>query len=89
MKKEKVKTEFSKKIFYIITSLTVFVILYSMALMWYTRDASALAYLIPSIFVEMGTCTGFYFWKARKENELKIMKEYGKDVVDQIDEMEE
>jgi type IV secretory pathway VirB3-like protein len=76
-KKQKQKKEFSKKIFYIITTLTIIVIIYSMALMWYTKDSSALAYLIPSIFTEMATCTGFYFWKARTENKIKLEKKYG------------
>lgn len=75
-KKKRQKTEFSKKIFYIITTLTIIIILYSMALMWYTQDSSALAYLIPAIFAELTTCTGFYFWKARTENKIKLEKKY-------------
>ncbi len=75
--KKKNKVEFSKKIFYIITVLTIVIVIYSMALMWYTKDTSALAYLIPAIFTELATSTGFYFWKARKENEIKLEKKYG------------
>ena len=68
--------EFSKKIFYMITILTVVVIIYSMALMWKTDDASALSYLIPAVFTELGVCTGFYFWKAKTENKIKLSKKY-------------
>lgn len=75
-KKKKTKVEFSKKIFYIITTLTVVIIFYSMALMWKTEDASALAYLIPAIFTELATCTAFYYWKARTENKIKLEKKY-------------
>jgi type IV secretory pathway VirB3-like protein len=74
--KKKKKTEFSKKIFYIITTLTIIIVLYSMALMWYTQDSSALSYLIPAIFGELGVSTGFYYWKARTENKIKLEKKY-------------
>lgn len=88
-KKKKTKVEFSKKIFYIITTLTVVIIFYSMALMWKTEDASALAYLIPAIFTELATCTAFYYWKARTENKIKLEKKYKvkteEDTEDEID----
>ena len=74
--KKKKKTEFSKKIFYIITTLTIIIVLYSMTLMWYTQDSSALSYLIPAIFGELGVSTGFYYWKARTENKIKLEKKY-------------
>lgn len=72
------KIEFSKKIFYIVLCITTIVIIYSMALMWYTKDSSALAYLIPAIFAELATCTGFYYNKAKSENKIKLEKKYGK-----------
>ena len=31
-----------------------------------------MAYLIPSVFAELATATGFYYRKAQKENEIKI-----------------
>lgn len=81
MNKKKSKMEFSKKIFYMITVMTVVIVGYSMALMWYTKDSSALAYLIPAVFAEMATATGFYYTKAKKENEIKLAKKYGQDYV--------
>lgn len=75
-KKKKQTIEFSKKIFYIITALTIVVVIYSMALMWYTQDTTALSYLIPAIFGELGVSTGFYYWKARTENKIKLEKKY-------------
>jgi hypothetical protein len=86
---KKTKMEFSKKIFYMVTIFTVVVIIYSMALMWKTGDSSALSYLIPSVFGEMSVATGFYFSKAKKENEIKLLKKYGKETIDQVNEMEE
>jgi len=44
------------------------VIIYSMVLMWYTKDSSALAYLIPSVAGELGVVTGFYYNKTKLEN---------------------
>ena len=75
-KKKRKKIEFSKKIFYIITTFTIIIVLYSMALMWHTQDSSALSYLIPAIFGELGVSTGFYYWKARTENKIKLEKKY-------------
>jgi hypothetical protein len=41
-------------------------------MIWRTGDLSPLAYLIPSVFAELATATGFYYRKAQRENELKI-----------------
>lgn len=72
------KTEFSKKIIIFMTVFTVIITVYSLALMWKTGDTSPLAYLIPSVFAEYATATGFYYWKARAENKIKLMRRYGK-----------
>ena len=66
------KLEFSKKILYAIAIMTVIIIAFSMLLMWKTGDLSPLAYLIPGIFAELATSTGFYYWKAKNENVIKI-----------------
>lgn len=73
------KAEFSKKIIIFMTVFTVIITAYSLALMWKTGDTSPLAYLIPSVFAEYATATGFYYWKARSENKIKLLKQYGKD----------
>lgn len=78
--KTKKKVEFSKKIFYMVTAFTIVVIIYSMVLMWKTNDSSALAYLIPSVFAEMATATGFYYSKAKTENKIKLSKKYELDL---------
>lgn len=70
----KKKMEFSKKAFIGVSILVSVVVVFSMYMIWVTRDLSPLAYLIPSVFVELATATGFYYDKARRENEIKINK---------------
>lgn len=86
-KKEKPKTEFSKKIFNIVISLFIIVIFYSMALMWKTGTTDGLMYLIPSIGGLAATTIGFYFWKAKMENMIKLSKE-DKVALDEVKEIE-
>lgn len=69
--------EFSKKIIIFISVFSVIVAVFSIVLMWRTGDLSALAYLIPSVFTELTAATGFYYWKARTENKIKLLKKYG------------
>ena len=80
--------EFSKKIFYIIMFLFVVVIGYSMAIMWKTNNTDGLSYLIPSVSGLMATTVGFYYWKARLENKIKLSKKYNINITD-IEESEE
>lgn len=70
------KIEFSKFIFWAVFVLVVGVTVFGCALMWRTGDTSALAYLIPAVFAEFATATGFYFWKAKNENRIKLLKKY-------------
>lgn len=73
------KKEFSKKIFITVMTLFIIVIFFAMALMWKTNNTDALSYLIPSISGICATCIGFYMWKSKAENILKISKEMGLD----------
>ena len=70
----KKKLEFSKKIFIGVTIVTISVTIFTLIMIWRTNDLSPLMYLIPSVFAEMGAATGFYFNKAKAENEIKIME---------------
>jgi len=54
--------------------MTFVVIIFSMYMIWITRDLSPLNYLIPSVFAETAAATGFYFNKAKRENEIKLGK---------------
>ena len=59
------KIEMSKLIFWILSGMILVVLLFSMVLMWATKDTTALAYLIPGAI-------GFYYKKKKKENITKI-----------------
>ena len=74
--KRKKKVEFSKKIFAGVTIGTIIVIIFSMIVIWRTYDTSALGYLIGGVFAELATATGFYYNKAKAENQIKISKQY-------------
>lgn len=72
--KRKLKMEFSKKIFIGVTIGVILVVIFSCVMIWRTGDLSPLSYLIPSVFVELATATGFYYNKAKAENEIKLKK---------------
>lgn len=69
----KKKVEFSKLIFVGVSVLTLAITIYSCYIIWITMDTSALAYLIPAVFAEMASATGFYYTKAKAENKIKLM----------------
>ena len=64
--------ESAKTILRAVAAATVVIVVFSFALMWRTGDTSPLAYIIPGIFTELSAATGFYFWKAKAENEIKL-----------------
>lgn len=66
--KGKKKIAFSKIIFVGVSIMTISVVIFSCRMMYMTGDLSPLAYLIPSIFAELATATGFYYKKAEREN---------------------
>lgn len=68
------KKEFSKIIFVGVSAVTLSVAVFACVMIWRTNDLSPLAYLIPSVFAELATATGFYYRKAQKENEIKLAK---------------
>ena len=74
-KENKPKKEFSKKIFNIVITLFIIVIFYAMALMWKTGTTDGLMSLIPSVGTLASVTIGFYYWKAKMENMIKLSKE--------------
>jgi len=66
--KGKKKIAFSKIIFAGVSIMTIAVVIFSCRMMYITGDLSPLAYLIPSVFAELATATGFYYRKAEREN---------------------
>lgn len=71
-KNQKKRIEFSKLIFVGVSIFTISVVVFSCRMIYVTGDLSPLAYLIPSVFAELATATGFYYKKAQKENEIKL-----------------
>lgn len=80
MKKKKV--EFSKKIFAWVSIATALVVIFSLIMIWRTSDLTPLAYIIPAIFTELATATGFYYYKAKRENEIKLKLLFGKEATE-------
>lgn len=67
------RTEFSKIIFAIAVALTTAITVFSCIVIWKTGDSTTLAYLIPAVFAELASSTGFYYNKAKAENKIKLM----------------
>lgn len=82
MKINKKKFEFSKIIIFIVGVVTIAVTTFTLYMVWETKDLSVLAYLIPAIYTETASATGFYFWKARTENKIRMSKELQKENID-------
>ena len=74
-KENKPKKEFSKRIFNIVITLFIIVIFYAIALMWKTNTTDGLMYLIPAVGTLASVTIGFYYWKAKMENMIKLSKE--------------
>lgn len=73
--KKKPPKEFSKKILIVAGIINAVVIVFTMVMIWRTLDLSPLAYLIPSVAAEVATGTGFYYSKAKVENQIKLMRQ--------------
>ena len=86
-KENKPKKEFSKKIFNIVITLFIIVLFYSMALMWKTGTTDGLMYLIPAVGTLASVTVGFYYWKAKMENMVKLSKENDM-TIDEVKEIE-
>lgn len=80
MRLHKKKREFSKIMAVIAISMWVFVNLFGMAMVVFTLDTSPLMYVIPSVDAVVAAIIGFYLWKARAENQIKLKRIYGVDV---------
>ena len=74
------KVEFSKVILIAVSVLTVSVTVFTCAIVWRSGDTSPLSFLIPAVFAELATATGFYYSKAKAENRIKLRKKYGAEV---------
>ena len=84
---KKPKREFSKLILYVVAAVTVGVTASTLIMIWRTENLEPLAYLIPAVFAELATATGFYYSKAKAENRIKLRKQYGPEIYNDTKEM--
>ncbi len=70
--KRKKNIETSKLIILSVVILTYLFSFFVCFMVYKTEDLSPFSYLIPSIFGLSTTAIGFYSWKAKAENKLKI-----------------
>ena len=75
---KKPRFETSKVILFIVGAVTIWVTAFTLHMIEETKDLSPLAYLIPAVFAELATATGFYYSKA--ENRIKLRKLYGPEI---------
>ena len=83
-KHKKKHKEFSKKILiasYII-AITVTAFCCYLALTY--RDASTISNIALACWAEVSVGNGFYYWKARSENKIKMMASMEKELLDKI-----
>lgn len=71
------KIEFSKILWAISFAFAAGITLFSCYMAYVTMDTSVFAYLVPAVYAELATATGFYYNKARAENVVKLKKYYG------------
>lgn len=76
---KKPKREFSKLILYVVGAVTVGVTAFTLIMVWKTENLEPLAYLIPAIFAELATATGFYYSKPKPKPD-KLRKLYGPEI---------
>ncbi len=81
--KEVNKVETSKKLLLFAIIFCTAITAAAVVAIFYLRDATALAYLIPAAFGLLSTAYGFYFWKAKNEN-LQKYKQKDQDVASEI-----
>ena len=66
------KWTFSKFLVLGVCISTLIITIFSCIAMWYFNNIDPLCYLIPAVFAECATVTGFYSYKAKAENEIKL-----------------
>lgn len=74
---QKRKPEFSKVVAVIGIVMWLIVNIFGMTMMVVTYDLTPLAYVIGSVDAVVAVVLGFYYWKAKAENQIKLKKEYG------------
>lgn len=73
-------TEYSKQLMDFVKCIVVIVTAFTLYMVWETKNLDPLIYLIPAAFGAFGAAAGFYYSKAKKENEIKLRKKYGAEI---------
>ena len=74
------KIEFSKLIFLWLAGLATMAAVFTMAASWHTGDLTPLSDLLTTLGGTLAVAVGFYYWKARAENRIKLRKKYGAEI---------
>ena len=74
------KFEFSKLISIFSGAVVITTTAFTLFMVYKTNNLDPLIYLIPAAFGAFGTAAGFYYSKAKRENEIKLRKKYGAEI---------
>lgn len=72
---KKVK-EFSKIMAVLAVAMWLIANIFGLLMMAITLDLSPLAFVLPSVDAVVAVVLGFYYWKARAENQIKLKRIY-------------
>lgn len=64
--------EFSKVLLIILIVITAIISSFCIFFCFKFETTEPLMLLVPSVFTELAAATGFYYWKARSENKIKL-----------------
>lgn len=78
------KVEFSKVIMLFTSAVVIMITAFTLYMVYKTENLDPLVYLIPAAFGAFGTAAGFYYSKAKKENEIKLRKKYGSEIYNDV-----
>lgn len=78
------KFEFSKIIMIFTSAVVILITAFTFIMVYKTQNLDPLSYLIPAVFGAFGTAAGFYYSKAKKENEIKLRKKYGSEIYNDV-----
>jgi H+/Cl- antiporter ClcA len=78
------KFETSKIIVASIGVGVLIVTVFSMYMVYDTKNTEPLSILIPAVFGAFATAIGFYFNKAKLENSIKLRKKYGSEIYNDV-----
>ena len=78
------KPEFSKIIIFIVSTMTLAVMVFTFYMVYKTENLDPLNTLITVVFGAFATATGFYYSKAKIENRIKLRKKYGSEIYNDV-----